>query len=105
MNTKSTTKGLLIEDDERNQKILSCDLHDYLEIACVYKIEVEFMFKDGSNLIGTPVTTSVGKDKKEYLTFNVKDKGSFVSLALLDLKSMQAVELNSYFDKVTFDCE
>jgi Rho-binding antiterminator len=88
-----------------NQKIIKCDLHDYIEVACIYKIEVRCIFQDGSHLTGIPLTTKVGKDKKEYLTFNANDRESVTSISLLDLKSMQAMETNPHFDKVTFSYE
>jgi Rho-binding antiterminator len=88
-----------------SQQILKCDLHDFVEIACLYKIKVMLRLQDGSHLTGVPITTSVGKDKIEYLSFSVTGKKSVALISLLDIKSMQARETNRYFDIITFDFE
>jgi len=84
-------------------------LVEFDKISCLYFsidgcIVLPF-FKNESHLIGVSLTTRVGKDKKEYLTFNANDKKEVVSISLFELKSMQAIKRNHHFDKVIFSEE
>ncbi|PAJ74709.1 hypothetical protein CJF42_09105 [Pseudoalteromonas sp. NBT06-2] len=85
--------------------ILKCDLHDYLEIACIYKITVELTLKNGVHIVGTPITTGVNKESGEYLVVQIKHGVEDVSIPLLSLQSMRAISSNSHFDKIEFTHE
>ena len=85
-----------------SQLILPCDLHDYLEIACLYKIKVKLIQKNNLNSVGTPVTTGVNKELGEYLIFQVKQEAEAKAIPLLSILSMQAISANPYFDKIIF---
>ena len=81
------------------QDLLKCDLHDYLEIACLYKFKVELILKNKSKIQGIPITTMV-VEKIEYLELNSGDK--FQTVALLELSSIRATDKNPHFDVVRF---
>lgn len=82
-------------------QIMLCDLHDYLEIACMYEIEVEITLKDGACHQGVPITTQTKKNEGEYLQFYTLC-GRDLLVPLLLLKSMRATSSNPHFDKVMF---
>jgi len=86
-----------------NNNILKCDLHNYLEIACLYRIEVELILQNSDHHIGIPVTTRVNKEIGECLEFNSKTGVGNMSIPLLSLKTMQSDSPNSHFDKVVFN--
>lgn len=88
-----------------NKTILKCDLHDYLEIACLFHIEVELMLKDGTRHIGVPVTTIVTKDKGEALEFRANLGRRPLLLPLLSLKTMRAIKANPHFENLVFNNE
>ena len=46
---------------------ISCDLYDYIEIACLYKIPVRLELKDGSFIEGNADDTIINDDKDECM--------------------------------------
>ncbi|MFT5757436.1 MAG: Rho-binding antiterminator [Alteromonadaceae bacterium] len=81
--------------------ILDCNLHDYIEIACMYKIEILLTIKGDSKLIGTPITTTIIKNSGEFLVFKAKHTDESILIDLLSLKSMQAISSNPHFDNIS----
>ena len=85
-----------------NKPLLKCDLHDYIEIVCLYRIEVEITLQNNVCLTGIPLTTGVNKKVGEYLVFRSNNKADTRSIPLLSLQSMQAVSANIHFNKINF---
>lgn len=83
-------------------KILTCDLHDYLEIAYLFKIKVKLELQNGSFLEGIAVNTKVSKAKIEYLEFNDINNHKTVFVPLGDLKLMTAIDKNHHFQQIDF---
>jgi Rho-binding antiterminator len=82
--------------------MLDCNLHDYIEVACLYKIEVMLTLKDGNIVKGIPITTNTSKGKEELLTFRVKSLSEDMFINLLSIKYMAALSHNIHFDKISF---
>ncbi|WP_299080605.1 Rho-binding antiterminator [uncultured Paraglaciecola sp.] len=82
--------------------ILACHLHDYLEIACLYNIEVNFTLKSGDILTGLPRTTEIRKGVGECLIFRQNACKEDTAIPVLSLKTMQAISHNMHFDTVDF---
>jgi Rho-binding antiterminator len=82
-----------------SQNFLKCDLHDYLEIACLYKFEVIIILKDATKVLGLPITTNT-INKIEYL--EIKSAGELLTVPVLNLVSMRACMENPHFDLVEF---
>jgi Rho-binding antiterminator len=82
-----------------SQNVLKCDLHDYLEIACLYKFEVEIILKDDTKISGIPITTKTS-NKIEYL--EIKSAIELITMPVLNLASMRACKQNPHFDLVEF---
>jgi len=38
---------------------IACQLYDYIEIACMYGLEVSVVLKDGNTINGTALTTVI----------------------------------------------
>lgn len=85
-----------------SQDFLNCDLHDYLEIACLYKFEVELILNDETKNLGIPITTKT-INKIEYLELN--SSGTLLTIPVLNLASMHACKENPHFDLVKFSQE
>lgn len=51
-------------------KVLNCDLHDYLEIICMFHYQVKLTMQDGSNMVGEAVDIA-SKNQKEWLTLRL----------------------------------
>lgn len=78
---------------------IACDLHDYLEIACMYHYQIRLVLKDGSSLIGTAIDT-VTKDKREYLL--IDDSVEIRQVELIQLKKLEVLTANAQFKDVVF---
>lgn len=85
-------------------KILNCDLHDYLEIACLYQYHVTLILRSGDEYRGIPQTTCAktkGDTKYEVLIFKCDD-GDTIDVDLLQLTSMQVNTPNEKFTHISF---
>lgn len=81
---------------------IDCNLHDYIEVACLYKIEVILTLTNGNKLLGIPMTTRSIKVGGEFLEFNEKALNRHTTINLLSIKSMKAISPNVHFDEVLF---
>jgi Rho-binding antiterminator len=84
-----------------NSDILKCDLHDYLEIACLFKIEVEITLIDATQVIGLPITTTIDSDRNECLVMIINNKKRLIQTNVLD--QMRAMVANQHFDIIKFN--
>lgn len=84
------------------KSILSCDLHDYLEIACMYKIKVSLKLADGEHYKGTPITTTINAEKEECLLFLPDSSDEQVRIPVHLLEQMEAITHNRHFNTVLF---
>ncbi|MDJ0880007.1 MAG: Rho-binding antiterminator [Gammaproteobacteria bacterium] len=80
--------------------MISCHLHDFIEIACLYQYRVCISFIDGTHLEGTAHTTYTDKDKKEILVLRLDQKDQNIDLN--QIKQMQAITPNPHFNTVKF---
>lgn len=48
-------------------KVLSCDLHDYLEIICMFHYQVRLTLEDGTTVVGEAVDVT-SKAPNEWLS-------------------------------------
>jgi len=46
---------------------LNCDLHDYLEIACLYGYTLDIELTDGQRLTARAITTRTASTREEFL--------------------------------------
>lgn len=79
--------------------VISCELHDYIEIACLYGYQVKLLLKDHRCVEGRALDTLSTEDKCEYLLI---DNGETQRIALHELKSLQVLTANAQFSEVCF---
>lgn len=82
-----------------SQCSISCDLHDYIEIACLYGYQVKLTFKDQQTLEGKAIDTLTSAEKREYL---IIDNGQKQQIELDRLKKLQVLTPNAQFTEVIF---
>lgn len=81
--------------------MVSCAEHDYVEIACLYKLPVILTLWSGEELEGVAMDTQRNQDRAECLKIKT---GNDEQLVVLDqILHMEATELNPHFRKVVFD--
>ena len=78
---------------------LSCELHDYLEIACLYGYQVKLTLKDHQVLEAKAIDTLTTAEKREYLLI---DNGQIQRIELNQLKKLQVLTPNAQFTEVVF---
>lgn len=49
---------------------IDCNLHDHIEVACLYRYDLEIRLRDGACVAGRAGTTRTGSDKTEYLVLD-----------------------------------
>lgn len=81
---------------------ISCDLHDYLEIACIYKIPVHLLLTNGEEYSGIPITIEVNTNREEYLQLLIDSSNERTDIVLHELETMEAITPNTHFSKVIF---
>ena len=79
---------------------LNCDLHDFLEIACLrgYVLNVEQI--DGQRLIARAVTTRTASSKEEFMVF--EQDGHTVELRLDQLLAITPLDDHAEFGRIVF---
>jgi Rho-binding antiterminator len=83
-----------------SQCSIFCELHDYLEIACMYGYRVKLMLKDHQTIEGKALDLLTTAEKWEYL---VIDNGhEQQQIELNQLGKMQVLTPNADFKGVSF---
>ena len=85
--------------------MISCDLHDYIEIACMYRLPIELQLKDGATQQGTAMDIKKNTSGEEclLLSSDQTDSSAESSLVVLDqIKTMCALVSNPHFNVVNF---
>lgn len=78
---------------------IACDLHDYIEIACLYHYQLKLTFKDQQTMEGKAIDTLTSIEKREYL---IIDNGQRQQIELNRLKKLQVLTPNAQFREVIF---
>lgn len=78
---------------------IACDLHDYIEIACMYGYQVKLTLKDQTTIEGKAIDTLSTPEKQEYL---VIDDGQKQRIELSQLKKLQVLTPKAQFTEVVF---
>lgn len=80
--------------------MISCEQHDYIEIACLYNYRVRLTLDSGVQLEGAAVDTVRNQSKEECM--KIRD-GSSEHLVVLDsITTMEALVQNPHFKVISF---
>jgi Rho-binding antiterminator len=80
-------------------KPISCHLHDYIEIACLYGYRIKLELVNGGTLQGQAITIET-ENQREYLLIDVA--GAQHRIETNQLKRMQALTHNPHFNHIQF---
>ena len=69
-------------------RIISCDIHDYFEIACMRHSQVLITTHDGQEHLGIAKDLET-KNKHEFLHLKVEGCESVLKIDLLNIKTLQ----------------
>lgn len=83
-------------------QLIKCDLHDYLEIACMFHYQVKLTFKNGDKIQGTAgnIVLEIGR---EFLVLEPTDlDGIAQKVAINELAFMTVITPNALFKEIRF---
>ena len=80
--------------------MLKCDLHDYIEIVCLYHYPLKLTLSSGAVLSGTAVTTRYNDQRQECLVIKQNDNDEPVLLE--DIVLLEVTVANPHLQQVRF---
>lgn len=80
--------------------MISCQTHDYIEIACLYGFHICLHLTDGTTRQGKAITTETTSDKREWLI--LQQQSANIRVDLMHIKSMQSLTPNMHFEQISF---
>jgi Rho-binding antiterminator len=80
--------------------MLNCDLHDYIEIVCLYHYPLKLTLSSGTGLTGTAVTTRYNDNRQECLVIRQNDTEQLVLLDEIAL--LEVTVANPHLQQVRF---
>ncbi len=78
-------------------KLISCQQHDYIEIACLYHYQVKLLLRNGETIIGIAEDVLTDSDKREYLALDQQRR-----IELNQIKLLRVLTKNAQFHSVEF---
>lgn len=79
---------------------MRCDQHDYLEIACTYRLTVCLGLHSGDRVQGVAMDTGYTPNRQECLW--LQQGGNRLAVPTAALAWMEAVDNRHYFTRVEF---
>ena len=80
--------------------MISCDLHDYVEIACTYRYELRLLLKSGLEVEGRAIDTVLNADRLECIKIEANKDEILVTLD--SVQSMISVSDSPHFKRIDF---
>lgn len=81
--------------------MITCNQHDYIEIACTFHMSLMLTFKNGEKILGIAKDTNYNKEREECMIISTQSGDT--SIILQELASIKATKQNSHFDIVYFE--
>ncbi|SFE78395.1 Rho-binding antiterminator [Nitrosomonas sp. Nm166] len=82
------------------QDAISCELHDFVEVACMYGYQLKLILKNNQIIEGKAIDIVNSPAKQECL---VIDSASRQHIELTQLAKMQVLTPNAKFNEVVFE--
>jgi Rho-binding antiterminator len=80
--------------------MLSCDLHDYIEIVCLYQYPLKLTLSSGAVLTGTARTTNLNDQRQECLV--LKQHAAEQLVVLDDIALLEVTIANPHLQQIRF---
>lgn len=81
------------------QDAISCELHDFIEVACMYGYQLKLILKNNQIIEGKAIDIVNSPEKRECL---VIDSDPRQQIELTQLAKMQVLTPNAKFSEVIF---
>jgi len=80
------------------KEVISCELHDFVEVACMYGYQLRLILRSGETVEGKAVDI-VSENQQELL---IIDNDARQQIDLMALAKMQVLTPNAKFSEVVF---
>ncbi len=81
--------------------MMTCEQHDYIELACVYLYQVNLTLKSGEQVTGQALDTLYNDEREVCLCLKQDEE---LQLVVLDqIASMKACQKNPHFKIISFE--
>jgi Rho-binding antiterminator len=80
--------------------LISCELHDYIEVACMYGYQVKLFLQDQLFIEGKAKDILTDAEKREFLLIETGSGSQQVELVLLE--KIQILTPNAKFSEIVF---
>lgn len=94
-----STRYRVPEQLRQVENMISCDLHDYIEIACTYRYPIRLTMKSGAVIQGVALDTALNASREECIRVDLK--GAETLVVLEDISTLEACVDNPHFHTVT----
>ena len=81
--------------------MISCDQHDYIEIACTFRYPIKLTLRSGAVIEGVALDTELDDNGNECIKVDVKGTQSLI--VLNDISVLEVCVNNPHFHRVSFD--
>ena len=82
---------------------IACQLYDHIEIACMYKLEVSAVLKDGEIKSGKALTTVIDRRRNVPTEcIQMRINGNVENITLNEIAQLHAITDNPHFSSVSF---
>jgi Rho-binding antiterminator len=88
------------ETTTMNHDAISCELQDFVEVACMYGYQLKLILKDNQIMQGKAIDIVNSTDKGECLVIANNDTKQ--EIALIQLAKMEVITPNAKFSEVVF---
>lgn len=78
--------------------LISCALHDYIEIACLYRYQLKLRLKDNHIITGKAINI-ISVEQREYLLL---DNDIRQKVELININELEVLTPHAKFNKVNF---
>lgn len=80
--------------------MISCERHDYIEIACTYRYPIRLTMKSGEVLECIALDTNLNENREECIKVDISGTNNLV--VLNDILELECRVKNPHFDSVRF---
>ena len=80
--------------------LISCALHDYIEISCLYGYQLKLLLKNQQIIAGKAIDILTDPEKKEYLLLESDQQKK---IELTEIKQLQVLTPGAKFHTVSFN--
>lgn len=80
--------------------MLKCDLHDYIDMVCMYHYPLKLTLSSGAVLTGTALTTRYNQQRQECLVIKQNDNDEPVLLE--DIVLLEVTVANPHLQQIQF---